>query len=266
VANLSDEDIWRLNRGGHDPHKVYAAYRNAVETKGQPTVILAKTVKGYGMGSAGEALNPTHQTKKLDDEALRAFRDRFRIPLDDEQLKDGAVPFYHPGEKAEEVEYMKERRAALGGFLPQRRRKSTESLAAPKLEVFERLLKDTGEREISTTMAFVQSLGILLRDKQVGPRVVPIVADEARTFGMEGMFRQLGIYAPQGQKYKPVDADQLMFYREDAAGQVLEEGITEAGAFASWMAAATSYSTNDLQMLPFYIYYSMFGFQRVGDF
>ncbi|HEY4530552.1 MAG TPA: pyruvate dehydrogenase (acetyl-transferring), homodimeric type [Luteimonas sp.] len=265
VASMSDDDIWRLNRGGHDPHKVYAAYRNASETKGQPTVILAKTVKGYGMGSAGEALNPTHQTKKLDDEAVRAFRDRFRIPLDDEQLKDGAVPFYHPGEKSEEVEYMKERRAALGGFLPQRRRKSTQTLTAPKLEVFERLLKDTGEREISTTMAFVQSLGIILRDKQVGPRVVPIVADEARTFGMEGLFRQIGIYAPQGQKYKPVDRDQLMYYREDAAGQVLQEGISEAGAFASWMAAATSYSTNDLPMLPFYIYYSMFGFQRIGD-
>ena len=265
VASLSDDDIWRLNRGGHDPHKVYAAYHAASQTRGQPTVILAKTVKGYGMGSAGEALNPTHQTKKLDDEAVRYFRDRFRIPLDDAQLKDGQVPFYHPGEKSEEVEYMKERRAALGGFLPQRRRKSTQTLTAPKLEVFERLLKDTGEREISTTMAFVQSLGIILRDKQVGPRVVPIVADEARTFGMEGLFRQIGIYAPQGQKYKPVDRDQLMYYREDAAGQVLQEGISEAGAFASWMAAATSYSTNDLPMLPFYIYYSMFGFQRIGD-
>ncbi|MGY1528768.1 pyruvate dehydrogenase (acetyl-transferring), homodimeric type [Luteimonas sp. A649] len=265
VANLSDDDIWRLNRGGHDPHKVYAAYQNAVETKGQPTVILAKTVKGYGMGSAGEALNPTHQTKKLDDDAVRAFRDRFKIPLDDAQLKDGEVPFFHPGEKSEEVEYMKERRAALGGFLPQRRGKSTQTLVAPKLEVFERLLKDTGEREISTTMAFVQSLGITLRDKQVGPRVVPIVCDEARTFGMEGLFRQIGIYAPDGQKYKPVDRDQLMYYREDATGQVLQEGISEAGAFASWMAAATSYSTNDLPMLPFYIYYSMFGFQRIGD-
>ncbi|MEN1942146.1 pyruvate dehydrogenase (acetyl-transferring), homodimeric type [Luteimonas sp. MJ246] len=265
VANLSDDDIWRLNRGGHDPHKVYAAYRSAVETRGQPTVILAKTVKGYGMGSSGEALNPTHQTKKLDDEAVRAFRDRFKIQLDDEQLKDGAVPFFHPGEKSEEIEYMKERRAALGGYLPQRRRKSTETLAAPKLEVYERLLKDTGEREISTTMAFVQSLGITLRDKKVGPRVVPIVCDEARTFGMEGLFRQIGIYAPDGQKYKPVDRDQLMYYREDATGQVLQEGISEAGAFASWMAAATSYSSNDLPMLPFYIYYSMFGFQRVGD-
>ncbi|MBJ7575222.1 pyruvate dehydrogenase (acetyl-transferring), homodimeric type [Luteimonas sp. MC1828] len=265
VASLSDDDIWRLNRGGHDPHKVYAAYRNAVETKGQPTVILAKTVKGYGMGSAGEALNPTHQTKKLDDDAVRAFRDRFKIPVGDDQLKDGAVPFYHPGEKSEEVQYMLERRAALGGHLPQRRRKSTQTLVAPKVEVFERLLKDTGEREISTTMAFVQSLAIILRDKEVGPRVVPIVCDEARTFGMEGLFRQIGIYAPDGQKYKPVDRDQLMYYREDATGQVLQEGISEAGAFASWMASATSYSTNDLPMLPFYIYYSMFGFQRIGD-
>ncbi|AOH37377.1 pyruvate dehydrogenase (acetyl-transferring), homodimeric type [Luteimonas sp. JM171] len=265
VANLSDEDIWRLNRGGHDPHKVYAAYQAAMDTKGMPTVILAKTVKGYGMGSAGEALNPTHQTKKMDDDAVRAFRDRFKLPIDDEQFKDGAVPFYHPGKDSEEVQYMLERRKALGGFLPQRRAKASQSLPAPKLEVFDRLLKDTGERQISTTMAFVQALGIVLRDKQVAPRVVPIVADEARTFGMEGLFRQIGIYAPQGQKYKPVDRDQLMYYREDAAGQVLQEGITEAGAFASWMAAATSYSTNDLQLLPFFIFYSMFGFQRVGD-
>jgi pyruvate dehydrogenase E1 component len=265
VANMSDDDIWRLNRGGHDPHKVYAAYDNAMQTKGMPTVILAKTVKGYGMGSAGESLNPTHQTKKLDDEAVRAFRDRFKIDISDEQLKDGAVPFYHPGEKSPEVEYMLERRRSLGGFLPQRRRKSTQTLEAPKLEVFDRLLKSSGDREISTTMAFVQAFNVILRDKQVGPRCVPIVADEARTFGMEGLFRQIGIYAPEGQKYKPVDRDQLMYYREDAAGQVLEEGITECGAFSSWMAAATSYSTNDLPMLPFYIYYSMFGFQRIGD-
>jgi pyruvate dehydrogenase E1 component len=265
VANLSDDDIYRLNRGGHDPHKVYAAYQNAIDTKGQPTVILAKTVKGYGMGASGEALNPTHNTKKLDDDAVRAFRDRFKIPVSDDQLKDGAVPFYHPGETSPEVEYMLERRRALGGSLPQRRRTSTQTLEAPKLDIFERLLKSSGDREISTTMAFVQALNMILRDKQVGPRCVPIVADEARTFGMEGLFRQLGIYAPQGQKYKPVDRDQLMYYREDAAGQVLEEGITEAGAFSSWMAAATSYSTNDLPMLPFYIFYSMFGFQRIGD-
>ena len=265
VASLSDDDIWRLNRGGHDPHKVYAAYDAAMKTTGQPTVILAKTVKGYGLGSAGEALNPTHNTKKLDDDAVRAFRDRFKIPVDDDQLKDGNIPFYHPGEKSEEVQYLLERRNALGGFLPQRRRKADEKIATPKLEAFDRLLKSTGEREMSTTMAFVQSLNIILRDKQVGPRAVPIVCDEARTFGMEGLFRQIGIYAPEGQKYKPVDRDQLMYYREDSTGQVLQEGITEAGAFASWMAAATSYSTNNLQLLPFYIYYSMFGFQRVGD-
>src|SRR5687768_7546961 len=265
VANLSDDDIWRLNRGGHDPHKVYAAYNEAVNTKGMPTVILAKTVKGYGMGAAGESLNPTHQTKKLDDEAVRLFRDRFNIPVTDAQLADGKVPFFHPGEKSPEVEYMMERRKALGGFLPQRRRKATTSLEAPKLEVFDRLLKSSGEREISTTMSFVQALNIILRDKQVGPRCVPIVADEARTFGMEGLFRQIGIYAPEGQKYKPVDADQLMYYREDVSGQVLEEGITECGAFSSWMAAATSYSSSDVPMLPFYIYYSMFGFQRIGD-
>ena len=263
VASLSDEDIWRLNRGGHDPHKVYAAYAAAMAHKGQPTVILAKTVKGYGMGSAGESLNPTHQTKKLDDAAVKAFRDRFKIPISDDKL--GEVPFYHPGADSPEVQYMKERRAALGGSLPQRRQKADQSFEVPKLEAFDRLLKATGEREISTTMAFVQALNIVLRDKQVGPRVVPIVADEARTFGMEGLFRQIGIYAPFGQKYKPVDADQLMYYREDAAGQVLQEGITECGAFSSWLAAATSYSTNNLPMLPFYIFYSMFGFQRIGD-
>ena len=265
VANMSDEDIWRLNRGGHDPHKVYAAYHQAVNTTGMPTVILAKTVKGYGMGSAGESLNPTHQTKKLDDEAVRAFRDRFAIPVTDAQLADGKVPFYHPGEDSPEVQYMKARRAELGGYLPQRRQKATQSFEVPSLANFDRLLKSTGEREISTTMAFVQALNIILRDKQIGPRVVPIVADEARTFGMEGLFRQIGIYAPFGQKYKPVDADQLMYYREDQAGQVLEEGITEAGAFSSWMACATSYSNNDLPLLPFYIFYSMFGFQRIGD-
>ena len=265
VANLSDEDIWRLNRGGHDPHKVYAAYHAAVNTKNMPTVILAKTVKGYGMGAAGESLNPTHQTKKLDNDAVRAFRDRFNIPVTDAQLADGKVPFYHPGEDSPEIQYIKARRTALGGYLPQRRRRATQSFAVPELTTFDRLLKSTGEREISTTMAFVQALNIILRDKQIGPRVVPIVADEARTFGMEGLFRQIGIYASSGQKYKPVDADQLMYYREDQAGQVLEEGITEAGAFASWMACATSYSNNDLPLLPFYIYYSMFGFQRIGD-
>ena len=263
VSNLSDQDIARLNRGGHDPHKVYAAYHSASNHKGQPTVILAKTVKGYGMGSWGESLNPTHQTKKLDDSAVKAFRDRFQIPISDDKL--GEVPFYHPGEKSPEVEYLKSRREKLGGYLPQRRRKTSVELAAPKLEVFDRLLKSTGDRENSTTMSFVQALNIVLRDKQVGPLCVPIVADEARTFGMEGLFRQIGIYARDGQKYKPVDADQLMYYREDKTGQVLEEGITEAGAFSSWMAAATSYSSSNQPMLPFYIYYSMFGFQRIGD-
>ncbi len=263
VASLSDEDIWRLNRGGHDPHKVYAAYAAATAHKGQPTVILAKTVKGYGMGKAGESINITHQQKKLDDAAVKAFRDRFNIPVSDEQLPD--VPFYHPGPDAPEVKYLKERRAALGGSLPQRRVKASEALEVPALSVFDRLLKNSGDREISTTMAFVQALNLILRDKAIGPRTVPIICDEARTFGMEGLFRQIGIYSPFGQKYKPVDADQLMFYREDTAGQVLQEGINEAGSFSSWMAAATSYSTNNVAMLPFYIFYSMFGFQRIGD-
>src|SRR5207342_290189 len=250
--------------GGHDPHKVYAAYAAASAHKGQPTVILAKTVKGYGMGASGESLNPTHNTKKMDDEAVGIFRDRFQLTaIGDEQVSK--LSFYKPADDSPEITYIKERRAALGGSLPQRRMKADVSMPVPELASFERLLKSSGDREISTTMAFVQVLNIILRDKQVGPRVVPIVADEARTFGMEGLFRQIGIYAPHGQKYKPVDADQLMFYREDAAGQVLEEGITECGAFSSWMAAATSYSTNNQPMLPFYIYYSMFGFQRIGD-
>ncbi|KFN42605.1 pyruvate dehydrogenase (acetyl-transferring), homodimeric type [Arenimonas oryziterrae] len=263
VANLSDEDIRRLNRGGHDPHKVHAAYAAAVAHKGQPTVILAKTVKGYGMGAAGESLNPTHNTKKLDTEAVKIFRDRFQVPISDDQLE--SLAFFHPGNDSPEIQYLKQRREARGGSLPQRRAKADQSFPVPELSAFDRLLKSSGEREISTTMSFVQTLNIILRDKDVGPRVVPIVADEARTFGMEGLFRQIGIYAPFGQKYKPVDADQLMYYREDTAGQVLEEGITEAGAFSSWLAAATSYSTNNQPMLPFYIFYSMFGFQRIGD-
>jgi pyruvate dehydrogenase E1 component len=262
VRNLSDDDIWRLNRGGHDPHKVYAAYHAAVTTKDMPTVILAKTVKGYGMGASGESQNPTHQQKKLDNDAVRAFRDRFRIPIADDKVDD--VPYYHPGKDSPEVKYMLERRAALGGFLPQRRRKSA-TFVAPELSAFEQITKGTGEREISTTMAFVRGINLLLRDKAIGPHIVPIVADEARTFGMEGMFRQIGIYAPEGQKYRPQDADQLMYYREDQKGQVLQEGISEPGAVSAWMAAATSYSISDVPMLPFYIYYSMFGFQRVGD-
>jgi pyruvate dehydrogenase E1 component len=263
VSRLSDEDIARLNRGGHDPHKVYAAYAAAVAHKGQPTVILAKTVKGYGMGEEGESKNTTHQQKKLQTGSIRHFRDRFKIPVSDADLE--TVPYLHPGVDSPEARYLRERRAALGGSYPQRRQQSDESLATPALTVFGRLLDASGDREISTTMAFVQALNVILRDSQVGPRVVPIICDEARTFGMEGLFRQLGIYAPFGQKYRPVDADQLMYYREDQAGQVLQEGITEAGSFCSWLAAATSYSTNNLQMLPFYIFYSMFGFQRIGD-
>jgi pyruvate dehydrogenase E1 component len=220
-------------------------------------------VKGYGMGAAGESQNPTHQQKKLDDEAVRHFRDRFNIPVPDDKLKD--VPYYHPGKDSPEVQYMLERRKALGGSLPQRRRHSDVQLKAPELAAFEQITKGTGDREISTTMALVRGMNLLLRDKQIGPRVVPIVADEARTFGMEGMFRQIGIYAPFGQKYRPQDADQLLYYREDQKGQVLQEGISEAGGMAAWMAAATSYSISNQPMLPFFIYYSMFGFQRIGD-
>ncbi|HLT27801.1 MAG TPA: pyruvate dehydrogenase (acetyl-transferring), homodimeric type [Zeimonas sp.] len=264
VSRMTDEDIWRLNRGGHDPHKVYAAFHAAANHTGQPTVILAKTVKGYGMGRAGEAKNPTHQLKKLDDESIRSFRDRFNIPIPDEQLHD--LPFYRPSEDTPEMQYMFERRRALGGFLPQRRTRSSESFTIPDLDMFKAVLEPTAEgREISTTQAFVRVLTALTRNKELGPRVVPIVPDEARTFGLEGMFRQIGIYAPEGQKYTPVDKDQVMYYREDAKGQFLQEGINEAGAFCSWMAAATSYSSNDRIMIPFYIYYSMFGFQRAGD-
>jgi len=262
VASMSDEDISRLNRGGHDPHKVYAAYAHAMAHKGQPTVILAKTVKGYGMGEAGESQNITHQQKKMDTASIRAFRDRFKVPVSDDQLEE--VPYFHPGPDSPEVKYMLERRAALGGSLPARN-PSQESFPVPGLEVFAQVTASSGERENSTTMAFVRALNLVLRDKAIGPRVVPIVADEARTFGMEGLFRQIGIYAPFGQKYRPVDADQLMYYREHEAGQVLQEGITEAGAMSSWIAAATSYATNRVPMLPFYIFYSMFGMQRIGD-
>lgn len=262
VASMSDKDIWRLNRGGHDPHKIYAAYHAATEHQGQPTVILAKTVKGYGMGEAGEAQNITHQQKKMDLESVRQFRDRFNVPIPDEDLAE--IPYYHPGEDSDELKYLQERRQALGGVLPQRRRNSNPR-QTPELSAFETLLKSTGEREISTTMAFVRSLAIILRDKELGPRVVPIVADEARTFGMEGMFRQLGIYSAVGQLYTPVDSDQLMFYKEDKKGQILQEGITEAGAMSSWIAAASSHAVSGEQMIPFYIFYSMFGFQRIGD-
>jgi pyruvate dehydrogenase E1 component len=262
VADLNDEQVWKLSRGGHDPFKVYAAYAAALKHKGQPTVILAKTVKGYGMGESGEGQMISHQAKKMTQDALKQFRDRFDIPMPDDKIS--AMPFITLAEGSPELKYLHERRAALGGYLPQRRQKST-ALPAPPLANFERLLQSSGDREISTTMAFVQMLGTLVRDKTIGKFIVPIVPDESRTFGMEGMFRQLGIYSSAGQLYKPQDADQLMYYREDKAGQVLQEGINEAGAMSSWIAAATSYSTNNLPMIPFYIYYSMFGLQRVGD-
>ncbi len=262
VAAMSDADIWRLNRGGHDPHKVYAAYHSAVNHKGQPTVILAKTVKGYGMGEAGEAQNTTHQQKSMDLTSLKHFRDRFDLPITDEQVEN--LSFYKPAADSPEMLYMATRRAAMGGSVPARRRKGNE-LTIPPLSAFENMLVSTGEREISTTMAFVRILSTLVRDKQIGKFVVPIVPDEARTFGMEGMFRQLGIYASQGQLYEPMDSDQVMYYKESKDGQILEEGINEAGSFSSWMAAATSYSVTGVQMIPFYIFYSMFGFQRIGD-
>jgi pyruvate dehydrogenase E1 component len=262
VANLSDADVWRLNRGGHDPHKVYAAYAAAVKHRGQPTVILAKTVKGYGMGMAGEGQNITHQQKKMGEQALRQFRDRFNIPIPDDQIAD--APFYKPPDDSPEIRYMKERREKLGGFLLSRW-PHADPLKVPDVSIHAKLLAGSEGREISTTMAFVRILNSLLRDKNIGKHIVPIIPDEARTFGMEGMFRQLGIYSSVGQLYKPQDAEQLMFYREDRAGQILEEGINEAGAFSSWIAAATSYKYHRIQMIPFYIFYSMFGFQRIGD-
>ena len=259
---MSDDEIWKLTRGGHDPEKVFAAYAAAVKHKGQPTVILPKTVKGYGMGESGEGQMIAHQAKKMTQDALRGFRDRFQIPVADDEL--AKVPFIRLPEDSPEMKYLRAQREALGGYLPQRRRKSA-SLQIPPLSTFQRLLDATGEREISTTMAFVQMLGTLVRDKAIGKHIVPIVPDESRTFGMEGMFRQLGIYSSVGQLYKPQDADQLMYYREDKTGQVLQEGINEGGAMSSWIVAATSYSTNNVPMIPFYIYYSMFGLQRVGD-
>jgi pyruvate dehydrogenase E1 component len=264
VANMTDDDIWRLTRGGHDPHKIYAAFKVAQETKGQPTVLLVKTVKGYGMGKSGEARNTAHQTKKLDDEAIREMRDRFSLPIPDDQLAD--IPFFKPADDAPEMVYLHERRKALGGYLPQRRQQADETLVVPPLETFKAVLEPTAEgREISTTQSFVRVISTLLRDESLGKRVVPILVDESRTFGMEGLFRQIGIYNPKGQLYEPVDKDQVMYYREDKAGQILQEGINEAGGMSSWMAAATSYSTNDRIMIPFYTFYSMFGFQRIGD-
>ena len=263
VANLTDEDIWRLNRGGHDPHKIFTAYKSAVEHKGQPTVILAKTVKGYGMGEAGEGQNTTHSQKKMGEDALKAFRNRFNIPITDDEIAD--APFFRPAEDSPEILYLKERREKLGGFYPVRRRHADTLNNIPELSVFEALTKGSGDKEISTTMAFVRFLTTLIRNKEIGRYVVPIVPDEARTFGMEGLFRQLAIYSSVGQLYQPEDSDQVMYYREDQKGQILQEGINEAGAFASWMAASTAYSNHGVNLIPFYIFYSMFGFQRIGD-
>ncbi|MGE0874681.1 MAG: pyruvate dehydrogenase (acetyl-transferring), homodimeric type [Burkholderiales bacterium] len=264
VSRMTDADIWRLNRGGHDPHKIYAAYAAAVKHKGQPTVILAKTIKGYGLGKQGQAKNPTHQLKKVDLATIREVRDRFNIPVPDDQLEK--LPFYVPPPDSPEMQYLHERRKALGGYLPQRRVRADATPEVPPLSAFDAVLKGSGEgREISSTMAFVRVLTALVRDKNLGRHIVPIVPDEARTFGMEGMFRQLGIFAPEGQKYEPVDKDQVMYYREDKAGQILEEGINEAGAFSSWIAAATAYSHSNVVTVPFFIFYSMFGMQRCGD-
>jgi len=262
VANMSDDDIWRLNRGGHDPYKLYAAYAAAVNHTGQPTVVLAKTVKGYGMGMAGEGQNITHQQKKIGHEALIAWRDRFGIPISDEEIVH--APFYRPDDDSPEIRYLHERRKELGGYLPTRRLQAA-SLTIPALDAFAGVLGGSGEREISTTMSFVRLLSSLCRDEHIGKRIVPIVADEARTFGMEGMFRQLGIYSSVGQLYEPVDHKQLAYYREDKTGQMLQEGITEAGGLSSWMAAGTSHSQHGVAMIPFFIFYSMFGFQRIGD-
>jgi len=263
VSNMTDDDIWKLNRGGHDPHKVYAAYHAAANHKGSPTVIIAKTIKGYGMGKSGESINTTHQQKKLGVEDMFYFRDRFNIPLTDKQVEN--LEFYRPPESSEEVKYLKERREQLGGFVPSRRTKTTP-LSIPSKEVFEGSYLDSGDRELSTTMALVTILTKILRNKNFSTRLVPIIPDEARTFGMEGFFQKIGIYAHEGQKYEPVDSEQVTSYREDKKGQVLQEGITEAGAMSSWIAAATSYSNNNIEMVPIYLFYSMFGFQRIGDF
>ncbi len=262
VADWTDDEVWSLNRGGHDPAKVFAAYTAAREHEGQPTVILTKTIKGYGMGASGEGQNITHQQKKMTEEVLLAFRDRFGLELTDEQVRETA--FYRPAEDSEEMQFLHAQRKQLGGYLPARREKST-SLEVPGLDAFKAVTDGSGEREISTTMVFVRLLSALLRDKNLKKNIVPIVPDESRTFGMEGMFRQLGIFSQVGQLYQPEDSEQLMFYREDRQGQILQEGINEPGAFSSWIAAATSYSNHDVPMIPFYIYYSMFGFQRIGD-
>jgi len=263
VSSMTDNDIWKLNRGGHDPHKVYSAYSAAMQNKGSPTVVIAKTVKGYGMGKSGESINTTHQQKKLDEQDLLYYRDRFNVPLTDEQVKN--IEYYRPAENSEEIKYLKERRKQLGGFIPERSSFSAPIKAPPK-DIFEAFMKSTGDKEMSTTMALVRMLTNLLRDKNIAPRLVPIIPDEARTFGMEGFFRKIGIYAHEGQKYEPEDSEQLSSYKETKSGQVLEEGITEAGAMCSWIAAATAYTNHDIEMIPIYIFYSMFGFQRIGDF
>lgn len=263
VKDMTDDEIFRLTRGGHSPRKIYNAYKRATESKGKPTVILAKTVKGYGMGQYGEAANTAHQQKKLDLEGMKYFRDRFAVPISNEELEKD-IPFHRPDEDSDVLKYMKERREALGGDLPSRQ-DNAEPLPVPDLSVFKMLTDGTADREMSTTMAFVRIISILLRDKKIGPRCVPIIPDEARTFGMEGLFRQVGIYDPAGQLYEPMDSDQLMWYKESANGQVFQEGINEAGAMSNWIAAATAYANYGVSMVPFYIYYSMFGYQRIGD-
>jgi pyruvate dehydrogenase E1 component len=262
VANMTDEEIWHLRRGGHDPFKVYAAFHAAVHHQGQPTVILAKTVKGYGLGEAGEGQNIAHQQKKVDTEELKRFRDRFRVPIPDEEIAE--VPYYRPPKDSEEYRYLKARRDELGGWLP-RRVTEVEPLEVPDLDAFKLVTGGSKGREMSTTMAFVRILSALLRDEKIKERIVPIVADEARTFGMEGLFRQLGIYSPVGQLYQPVDSDQLLYYREEEDGQIIQEGITEAGSLCSWAAAGSAYAHHGVAMVPFFIFYSMFGFQRIGD-
>ena len=262
VSNLSDKDIWRLNRGGHDTHKVFAAYDKASKNVGSPTVIIAKTIKGYGMGKSGESVNTTHQTKKLDIDDLMYYRDRFDVPLTDDQVKN--IEYYKPDQKSQEIKYIKERRLKLGGYIPERTTYAKPIKAPPK-DIFDNMKDSTGKKEMSTTMALVRMLTSLLRDKNVAPRLVPIIPDEARTFGMEGFFQKVGIYAHEGQKYEPEDSAQLSSYREEKSGQVLEEGITEAGAMSSWIAAGTSYTNHDIEMIPIYLFYSMFGFQRIGD-
>ena len=262
VAAMSDSDIWRLNRGGHDPHKVYAAYAAASAHKGQPSIVLAKTVKGFGMGASGEGKNISHQQKSMDIESLKGFRDRFDLPITDKEIDE--LSYYKPSKDSPEIQYMLERRNALGGFLPARKTRGND-LKVPNIDAFSNMMVNSGDREISTTMAFVRILNTLVRDKEIGKYVVPIVPDEARTFGMEGMFRQLGIYSSVGQLYEPQDSDQVMFYKEQKDGQILEEGISESGAFSSWIASATSYSHSGIQTIPFYIFYSIFGFQRIGD-